>query len=185
MDAEAVAYAGVTSELEGLSAANFGTSMLAKGALTTSWNVENGISVENNESVFTLTLRAKRDAKLSDVLNISSAFTSAEAYNSAKELYNVSVSFEGTTAGEFALMQNQPNPFKDETVIGFSLPEAANVTLSIYDVSGKMLKVINEDYAKGYNQVSLNRSEINGAGVLYYMLETGEFSATKKMIIIE
>ncbi|MEM1320679.1 MAG: T9SS type A sorting domain-containing protein, partial [Bacteroidota bacterium] len=88
-------------------------------------------------------------------------------------------------ANEFALFQNQPNPFKDETVIGFNLPQASAATLTIYDVSGRVLKQYNGEYAQGYNEVSLNRSELSAAGVLYYTLETTTESATKKMILIE
>ena len=83
------------------------------------------------------------------------------------------------------MLQNQPNPFKDETVIGFTLPEATIATLTIYDVSGRVLKQIKGDYAKGYNEESINRSELSGTGVLYYTLETADDSATKKMIVVE
>ena len=58
-------------------------------------------------------------------------------------------------------------------------------TISIYDVSGKMLKVIEGDFAKGYNQVSVTRSELAGSGVLYYQLDTDNDSATMKMIIVD
>ncbi|MEO1518487.1 MAG: T9SS type A sorting domain-containing protein, partial [Bacteroidota bacterium] len=75
--------------------------------------------------------------------------------------------------------------FKDETVIGFVLPQASAASITIYDVSGKVLRLIEGEYNKGYNEVDVNRSELSGAGVLYYTLETADYSATKKMIIIE
>jgi hypothetical protein len=45
--------------------------------------------------------------------------------------------------------------------------------------------LIRGDFAKGYNQITLNSSELPAVGVLYYTLETADFTATKKMIIIE
>ena len=88
-----------------------------------------------------------------------------------------------TTATDFALQQNRPNPFKQSTVIGFSLPTAANVTLTFYDVSGKQLKQINGDFVKGYNEVSLNRNELQANGVVYYELVTATHTATKRMLL--
>ncbi|MEM9918197.1 MAG: T9SS type A sorting domain-containing protein, partial [Bacteroidota bacterium] len=95
------------------------------------------------------------------------------------------LTFNGETSNEFALYQNVPNPFKDETVVGFVLPQAASASITIYDVSGKVLRLIEGEYVKGYNEVSINRSDLSGAGVLYYTLETADYSATKKMIVLE
>jgi len=85
----------------------------------------------------------------------------------------------------FELYQNQPNPFKGETLIGFNLPEAASATIKINDVTGRLLKIIEGDFVKGYNQVRLNSDELGAKGVLSYTVETVEYTATKKMIIVE
>jgi len=87
--------------------------------------------------------------------------------------------------GAFELLQNKPNPFNESTLIGFNLPEATQATLRVFDVSGKTLKVINGDFARGYNEVSINRNELQATGVLYYQLDTDTDSATKKMILID
>ena len=89
------------------------------------------------------------------------------------------------TAANFELKQNTPNPFKGETVIGFNLVEASNATLTINDVTGRVLKVVSGDFAKGANQVSIDSKELLAAGVLYYTLTAGEYTATKKMVIME
>jgi hypothetical protein len=68
------------------------------------------------------------------------------------------------------------------TQIGFNLPEASEVTLTINDVSGRTLKVIRGEFAKGYNIVNVNDLP---SGVMYYTLKSGDFMATKKMIKIE
>jgi hypothetical protein len=47
------------------------------------------------------------------------------------------------------------------------------------------LTVIEGDYEKGYNQVSLERNELSASGIVYYQLESGDYSATKKMVIVE
>ena len=81
--------------------------------------------------------------------------------------------------------QNTPNPFNGETVIGFTLPQAGQATLKVMDVQGKVIKSLTNDYAKGYNQISINAKELGATGVLHYQLESADNVATKKMIIIE
>ncbi|NND08847.1 MAG: tandem-95 repeat protein [Saprospiraceae bacterium] len=85
--------------------------------------------------------------------------------------------------GGFKLYQNRPNPFEEETSIGFYLPKAASATLRIYDVTGRLLKVIEGDYAKGYQEVEVHARDINTRGMLYYQLDTDKFIATKRMVL--
>ncbi|MEM6966743.1 MAG: T9SS type A sorting domain-containing protein, partial [Bacteroidota bacterium] len=80
---------------------------------------------------------------------------------------------------------NTPNPFKAETLIGFNVPEAGEVTVKIFDVSGRILRMMEMDAAKGYNSVNINRAELDATGVLYYQVETATETATKKMIIVD
>jgi hypothetical protein len=47
------------------------------------------------------------------------------------------------------------------------------------------MRVIEGEYAKGYNQLELDRTDLQTAGVVYYQLTSGEYSATKKMIVVE
>ncbi len=83
------------------------------------------------------------------------------------------------------LFQNQPNPFSDETSISFYLPQGGKATLSIYDVSGKLLKEINGEYSEGMNVEAIDRSDLQGAGMLYYKLSTADETATKRMILLD
>jgi len=64
---------------------------------------------------------------------------------------NVALDFNTTNvATAFELNQNTPNPFNGETVIGFNLPEAGAATLTVMDVQGKVLTVIERDGVKLY-----------------------------------
>ena len=153
-------------------------------------NEDSAISLENGEVLFSLTFAAKASATLSDVISVSSRYTAAEAYDNEGSLLDVAFGFNtinGTiiASGEYELLQNKPNPFKESTLIGFNLPEATQATLSIFDVSGKTLKVINGDFARGYNEVTINREDLGSVGVLFYQLETQGFSGTKKMILLD
>jgi hypothetical protein len=88
-------------------------------------------------------------------------------------------------ADRFEVYQNVPNPFNAGTTIGFSLPQAEKVTLKVFDVTGKMMYVTGGQFNKGYNSFTLDANALNLHGVLYYQIETGTDSATRKMIIIK
>ena len=174
-------------ELNNMSENNFGLALLNQGVITTSWTSEDAQSLVRGSDVFQLTFTAKANVPLSEVINISSRYTRAEAYNGNLDLMNVTLCFDegqvATTAAQ--LYQNIPNPFKANTVIGFELPAATAATLSIYDVSGRLLKQIEGDYAKGYNEVSIAKRDLQATGVVYYKLVTADFEKTMKMMIVE
>jgi len=172
-----------------MSEGNFGLSLLESGAITTSWINDEPLSLDADTELFRITFKAKRATQLSEALQISSRFTAAEAYdakttNGQLNLLNVDLRFEGAVTDVFVLRQNVPNPFVDETLIGFVLPEASQATLTIYDVSGRELKVIEGDYQKGYNELSVESSDLAN-GVLYYELSTPSHKGMKKMILIK
>jgi hypothetical protein len=163
---------------------NFGLTYLGEGMITTSWNGE-----ASDAELFTLVLRANSDVMLSEVLGVSSAVTKAEAYGKDGSFQDVAIEFGSASAiasaDRFELYQNQPNPFKGETVIGFNLPEAAQATITISDVTGKVLKLYRHDGSKGYNHITVKSSELAATGVVSYTVETGDYTATKKMVIIK
>ena len=159
---------------------NFGFALLNEGALTASWD---GSATDN--SMFTIVFRAKESGKLSEMLDINSRFTAAEAYRTNGDLLNVQLAFNTNAAQQFVLYQNTPNPFKGMTIIGFNLPQAGDASLKITDVSGKVLKNIEREFSAGYNEVQLNSSELPASGVVYYTLKTAGETATKKMIVVE
>lgn len=89
---------------------------------------------------------------------------------------------------EYQLEQNFPNPFNPSTIIGFSLPEDNRVTLSIYDMNGKLTKKrIDENLRAGMFRVVWDGTNDAGANVtngLYtYRLQAGDFEAEKTMLL--
>jgi Secretion system C-terminal sorting domain len=83
----------------------------------------------------------------------------------------------------FSLEQNFPNPFRNETIIKFTLPRAGKVNLSLFDMNGRLVKVlVNEAKESGTHAVNLN-SGILSSGLYYYKLQTVDNSAVKKLTI--
>ncbi len=87
-------------------------------------------------------------------------------------------------AAVFNLYQNQPNPFNQQTTIGFNLPEAGIASLVIYDLAGRELKVIEDQFSKGYQEIQIHQSELPSNGLLYYQLNAAFGSITKQKMMI-
>lgn len=86
---------------------------------------------------------------------------------------------------EYRLEQNYPNPFNPATVINYTIPSAAQVRLSVYNVLGKEVASLFNGYqAAGNYSVSFSASEYNlSGGIYFYQLNAGKYSITKKMIL--
>ncbi|MCB0637000.1 MAG: T9SS type A sorting domain-containing protein, partial [Lewinella sp.] len=172
-----------------LTEGHFGRHFQTEGLLTASFNWPNGQPTEMDEEtvLFTLILQANADGDLSEVLSINSRYTAAEAYDLTGQHLNVGLTFWTPDAlvDAFELYQNVPNPFQKETLIGFYLPEANEVTLTIQDALGRTLKVVHENLPAGTHTFRLTREELHASGVLYYTVQAGEATATRKMIVVE
>ena len=87
----------------------------------------------------------------------------------------------------FSLEQNYPNPFNPETVIRYQLPEGGLVTLKVYDVLGREVAILINEFqqAGAYNSTfSISNSQLS-SGVYFYRLTAGNKVETKKMILLK
>ena len=167
------------------------TARLKNGLLSTSWVNEDKQQLTDDEVLFFISLTANEDAQLKDVFTINSAGILAEAYQGENindaEFINVALEYnnEITSNEDFVLYQNRPNPFKEETVIAFSLSSATSVNLSLFDVAGRLVTQKQINAIKGYNEISLSANELTKGGVYYYQVATPLGIATRKMILIK
>lgn len=151
--------------------------------ITMSWDDLSAPTVSGE--MFTMSFMATKDGYLSEVLSMSSDMTSAEAYNSDAQILDLNLEFRGAvTQEDFALYQNNPNPFSDNTEIRFNMSEASDYTLDIMDVTGKII-ISSSAYAdKGINTINVTKSELPSTGVYYYQLSAAGKVAVKKMIVM-
>lgn len=90
-----------------------------------------------------------------------------------------------TIPEKFELKQNYPNPFNPQTLIGFSLPKGTNVKIIVSDVSGKQVsEPVNSYYVSGNHSVNFNAAEL-ASGIYFYTIFTGEFTETRKMLLVK
>jgi photosystem II stability/assembly factor-like uncharacterized protein len=102
--------------------------------------------------------------------------------------------FENALPENNFLAQNYPNPFNPSTVISWQLTKSSFVTLKIYDILGKeVAMLVNEFQSAGNHSVTFNTRQIKdikhqasgyASGIYLYKLEAGEFIQTKKLVLI-
>jgi hypothetical protein len=86
---------------------------------------------------------------------------------------------------KFSLSQNYPNPFNPITYFEFRTADFGLVRLKVYDLLGKELQIlVNEQLSPGIYRVDFDGSSLP-SGVYYYKLESGDFTETRKMVLIK
>ncbi len=176
-------------ELPGNTEDNFGLIAAESGMITTSWN-QHGEVPSNEEGVlFSLTFYSYANAELRDLIYISSRMTQAEAYTQEGDVLEVGLNFLESDAVDqqagYALYQNRPNPFSDDTIIPFQLAQAGTVRLRVYDLTGRTIYQTERTFESGYNELLIGRSDLSTTGIMYYEIEAGGWTATKKMMLTE
>jgi hypothetical protein len=97
--------------------------------------------------------------------------------------------FSGLAVDRLAIDGNYPNPFRSQTQIRFTLPEAREVTVSVYDITGrKVATLLNQSLRAGPHKVRWDGRSGTGrtlsSGVYLYRVEAGEYSQTRRMVLI-
>ena len=93
------------------------------------------------------------------------------------------------------LLANYPNPFNPETWIPFKLAQDSTVTARIYDVTGKQIRIIELGHVAAGNYVEVNKAiywdgktedgEQVSSGTYFYQIEAGDYTETRKMVILK
>ena len=93
------------------------------------------------------------------------------------------------------LLANYPNPFNPETWIPFQLAQDSTVTAKIYDVTGKQIRMMELGYVQAGNYVESSKAiywdgktetgEAVSSGTYFYQLQVGDYTETRKMVILK
>lgn len=193
-DTAKMSFVGMeTAAAEGLASTVVGTSKTAEGQLQFSWFSANGLGLDAAATTTLFSLRFYANEYIDEIaafIRLSADHMRIESYDvfgTPHELVLAPLESSTSTielgATPFKLFQNRPNPFDETTVIGFELPEAIWATIRIRNHLGEEVAQFSNHYAKGYNEWRLEALNLS-AGLYYYSLEAGDFSATRKMVLI-
>jgi hypothetical protein len=82
-------------------------------------------------------------------------------------------------------MQNYPNPFNPITKITYQLPIQGFVSLKVYDITGREIRIIiNQQQAPGTKEIEFNGQDLS-SGVYFYVLKVNDFRDVKKMVLVK
>jgi len=184
-DAKAMTYAGITSG--DIAIADYNVNV-TPGLVSISWNQASAQGFTASDVLMSIDFVANANGQLSDGLALTEKGLTPELYDEALQSYDLGLEFgsRNTEIVATTLYQNAPNPFKEMTTIGFDMSEKGMASIAIFDVAGKELYRMTNEFTKGYNAITIDVQSLKATtGILYYTLSTGEFTDTKKMIIVD
>lgn len=184
MDPEAIQVLDWTpGTVTGLKETHF--NLTETGKLVSSFDEANGVVLKGGQALLNIRVKALKAIRLSEAVKLASEFTH-EAYDRSLNNHRIELNWSKASAQQFAVLQNVPNPFRQETVIGFQLPENGEAILEVFDATGRNVLTRKAAFIAGYNQWTLNASDLGTAsGVLYYTLRSGTYQSTKRMILLD
>lgn len=182
-------YGMESGELPDCDAQNFGLDQAESGIIHFSWDHIGGTTLPEDGVLFSLKFTAKADADLKSSLGITNRHLAPEAYLTDTEILKVDLSVKDDQQaeikeGKFSVDQNAPNPFNDETVVNFYLPERGEAVITVFDPKGNQLFQHKQFFEKGENSFTVNAEVIIRIGVLYYEVKQGSNKKMKKMIVV-
>jgi hypothetical protein len=106
-------------------------------------------------------------------------------YNGNNQYFWLSTEIIVGIPNKFALSQNYPNPFNPVTKISYEIPENLNVSMKIYDLTGReVADLINGNKTAGYHTVEFNGTNLS-SGIYFIRLIAGNYSSIKKISLIK
>tara|TARA_A100000164_G_scaffold36_1_gene29 strand:+ start:68 stop:1471 length:1404 start_codon:yes stop_codon:yes gene_type:complete len=147
------------------------------------WYLNNTNIPNANEFAYSPTINGEYNV---EVFFTSGCPTFSNPYNFINEL-DIIVKL---MPNEYTISQNYPNPFNPFTTLEYGLPEDSYVDITVYDMLGNVvINLVNENQSIGFKSVQWNATNYRGqpvsAGVYLYSIQAGQFSQTKKMVLLK
>jgi hypothetical protein len=161
---------------------NESVSYIINGGIRISYDHKNREVIPSTASLFTITVQAKFDGMLSEMINFNEEQFRAEIYDQDLRIINVELSWnQDNPYQQFEVTQNQPNPWQNATTIDVNLPKEGEIKFSIFDISGKVLYQNNMNLKAGINKINLTQDMLLSSGVMFYEVEYDNEVIRKKM----
>jgi hypothetical protein len=177
------------------------TALAASNSVELKWNTateinNSGFAIErssNNSSFSTIAfVKGHGTAMQANAYSYVDKNVSGKLYYRLKQVdfdgsftYSKTVEVSSLSPVQFSLSQNYPNPFNPSTTISYSLPQDNFVSLKVYNVLGnEVATLVNEQITAGAHKVNFNASNLS-SGVYYYTIRTGNFTSTKKLMLLK
>jgi hypothetical protein len=138
------------------------------------------------KELFKLVFKANKDGALRSMLKFSGDITPALAVTKNLEEKKLAFEFRTKVPEEAFIAQNQPNPFRGETVIHLALKKASMTEISIFDAKGSAIYNGIENFSQGLQSMTIGEKQLgNQTGVFYCRIKNNEVNQVIKMLRIE
>ncbi len=144
----------------------------ADGNAVLGWYAEEGVQIPSGAEVLKVKVSARQSASVRTSLSVDSERTKLE--------WEPGQATESEIGA--VLLQNSPNPFSQETEIGFYLATPGEATVRISDLNGRVLYQHENNYAAGQHSLTVPADKFFHTGVMLYSLETKDEVRVKKMV---
>jgi hypothetical protein len=155
------------------------------GTVSVSVSSSDLVSVETGDALFSINVNSNVDGLVAEMISFNSSQLAAESYFDDLVSSKVELSFVRsnlTNESGFAVKQNEPNPFSEKTHIQFSIPQAGDVGIHVFDFSGKVVISNIQHYSKGNHVYEIDKDLLPLNGVYYCKIENNNNSSIIKMI---
>ncbi len=105
--------------------------------------------------------------------------------DNAIEVTTVSIAEEVMAPAQYTLSQNYPNPFNPETVIEYTVEQAGDVKLNVYDITGRLVSTLVDAVQSADHYSVVFRADGLPSGTYFYRLTTGNLVETRKMVLLQ
>ena len=158
---------------EGLEETHAGMQEALKGKIHILAYQATGKSIEAKDGLIKLTIRAKREINLSEVLQIGQSHLQAEIYQTNKEVAKLKLEYKATPTAINTTSKSgaYPNPFQNQTTLNFNLPLEGLVTLTITDQAGRLISQQSKFMQAGQQQWALSAEVLNTEKLFFYRLD--------------
>ncbi len=146
----------------------------------------NGIGKNERKTAFTLVFRVLQDASLSKVLKMTGAKTQNEAYTRKLSTVGAVLEFAKpqSSPSDMDSYAVYPNPVHDQQVVAsFFLDEMDDVSFTLADPSGNVVRATNATFAPGFHEVKFELPAGTTAGMLFLQMQTTHGTAVKKVVV--
>ena len=161
------------------------TNIATDGTLLMSWFTPNGtsVSLDSNTPIFSLKFTKKNDK--ASILTLADERLVPIGFDTNLDKWAIQLNAPAEEVETpFQLYQNSPNPFSQTTSIRFDLPKAMPATLLITNSLGQVIQRRQGNYNKAKNVITISVNQLP-KGLYYYTLSAADFSATKRLLVIE
>jgi len=151
--------------------------------ISISWSLAQIKEFAKGDVLFTIEGKSTGNTGLS--IDSKSSIT-AEAYGSDLKVMDMTMEKRSTEVVEgFAVSQNVPNPFSDETVIAYHIDQSQVVTLTVTDIAGKVVHTEQTNATAGNGQFAVQANALGQSGIYYYTVKTHDEQITNKLVVIK